>query len=102
MNAALDPQRTDQPVALASEWAPAYEFLVSFGCFAFASLHPILEIGQSWVRQVRHALPAPYVEQITQKAFINALKEVDHDLLMFLVRACPDASRQDAPRFLDW
>ncbi len=102
MNVHLDPQRNDSTVDLASEWSTAYEFLVSFGCFAFASLHPILEIGQSWVRQVRHALPAAYVEQISQKAFIAALKEVDHDLLMILVRACPDTSRQDAPRFLDW
>ena len=102
MNVQLDPQRNDSTVELASEWSPAYEFLVSFGCFAFASLHPILEIGQSWVRQVRHALPAPYLEQITQKPFISALKEVDHDLLMVLVRACPDAAGQDAPGFLDW
>jgi len=55
MNVQLDPQRNDSTVELASEWSPAYEFLVSFGCFAFASLHPILEIGQSWVRQVRHS-----------------------------------------------
>ncbi len=102
MKAALDSQRIDAPVQLAAEWALPYEFLISFGCFVFASLHPILEIGQSWVRQVRHALPAAYVEQISQKAFIAALKEVDHDLLMILVRACPDTSRQDAPRFLDW
>jgi DNA-binding transcriptional ArsR family regulator len=102
MNPTLETRRIDSPVALAAEWAPAYEFLVSFGCFAFASLHPILEVGQSWVRQVRRSLPASYVEQITQKAFITALKEVDHDLLMVVVRACPDASRQDPPRFLDW
>jgi len=37
----------DPPLALAAEWAPAYELLVSFGCFAFASLHPNLEIGQA-------------------------------------------------------
>lgn len=102
MNSALDSQRIDAPVGLAAEWAPAYELLVSFGCFAFASLHPNLEIGQAWVKQVRHSLPAPYVQRITQKAFLTDLKEVDHDLAMVLIRACPDASRQDAPRFLDW
>src|SRR5438132_1488581 len=64
MNPTLDSQRMDAPLALAAEWAPAYELLMSFGCFAFASQHPNLEIGQAWVKQVRHSLPAPYVEQI--------------------------------------
>jgi DNA-binding transcriptional ArsR family regulator len=89
-------------VALAVEWSPAYEFLISFGCFVFRQWHPVLEIGQAWVKQVRQSLTGAYLERISHKSFLADLKDADHDLLMLLVRACPDASRQDACQFLDW
>ena len=102
INMIVDSERSDgpgEPVALAAEWAPAYELLISFGCFVFSRLHSLLDLGPVWVRRVRDTLPTELAERLTHKAMAASLKE-DSDLLMLLVRVCP--GERDARGFLDW
>ena len=95
-------QRQAPPVVVKVDWAPVYELLISFECFISARMHPLIDLGPAWVREVRQALPAASAAQLTRKNTGAAVrhKEGDDDLLMLLARGCP--GQRDAVGFLRW
>jgi DNA-binding transcriptional ArsR family regulator len=100
MTASIEFKR-NASLEVAIEWAPAYELLVSFACFISRRLHPILDLGPEWARDVRMRLPAGYLAGINQRG-PSAIFEskCGDDLLLLLARAC-EGSREAGP-FLDW
>jgi DNA-binding transcriptional ArsR family regulator len=91
--------RTAHQFELVVDWAPAYELLISLSAFASFRLHPVLELGSSWVHEVQKRLPANLAAHLAQKNVAAMFKHAD-DLLPLLVRACP--AERDAPGFLEW
>src|SRR5712692_8606142 len=79
-------RRSGSRPVLAVDWAPAYELLISFGCFVSARMHPLIDLGPAWVRDVRQALPAESAAQLARKNTSASFKEADDDRLMLLAR----------------
>jgi DNA-binding transcriptional ArsR family regulator len=80
---------------LSVDWVPAYELVISLIAFASAKMHPNLDLGASWLRQVRERLPASF----RAGDLADFVKE-DHGLVMLLVLRCP--GDRAAETFVDW
>ncbi|MBV9135236.1 MAG: winged helix-turn-helix transcriptional regulator [Chloroflexi bacterium] len=90
----------DQQLSVAVDWAPAYELVLSVGCFVTFAKHRLLELGEAWVTHVRERLPAGMAARLSRQSAALSLKHKEDQLLLLLVRACP-VSREVNP-FLDW
>jgi DNA-binding transcriptional ArsR family regulator len=89
-----DPERSEA-LALGVDWAPAYELLASYIVLLQRGKHPLLELGNGWLKDVRLRLPTEFehgAPAITGKH--------EDDLLLLLIKGCP-ASR-DVDSWLDW
>src|SRR5438105_6881183 len=91
----VDDGRTQPPLRVTVEWAPAYELWLSIEAYLNAKRHVLAELGPLWVRSVPAEAAAPF----TRKAVVHQLKG-DCDLMPQLIHACPD--RSDVAAFLDW
>src|SRR5687768_7639872 len=89
--ARVDTQRSD-PV-LSVDWAPAYELLLSLGAYVSRRMHPNLEPGPTWVRNVRQLLPADFTAP-------DLAKHDDECFPLLLVYVCP--GERDAAGFIEW
>jgi DNA-binding transcriptional ArsR family regulator len=75
------------------QWAPAYELLVSIAAYVSRRIHPHLELGEGWVREVRERLPVEFRP-------VLGVKHKDDCLLHLLLDGCP--GERDVDGFLDW
>ena len=94
-----DRDRTQPDIALAVDWAPAFELVVSLVSFAERKLHPNLDLGPAWVHDLRQRLPAAFHTQLAEFKSILPFKQSD-GLLLLLVRACPEP--RDPATLLGW
>jgi DNA-binding transcriptional ArsR family regulator len=81
------------------DWAPAYELLLSFLVFVWRGKHVLVELGQSWVADVKHRLPSDFAQRVSL-ARGGGKSQPEDDLLGLLVRTCPVA--RDAATWVDW
>lgn len=80
---------------VAVDFAPAYEFLISFEAFAGRRLPKTLELGRRWSDEVRAALPADAAAALEVPGDLHDLPS-----LLQLVLECP--GERDVPGFLAW
>jgi DNA-binding transcriptional ArsR family regulator len=92
--------RIDQNLSVAVDWAPAYELVLSLICFVTFPKHHLLELGESWVSEVRQRLPDDLAPRLMRKNATSALNLKENDLLLLLVRVCP--GKRDTAGFLNW
>ena len=59
-------QRSDDNFDVSVEWAPAYELVVAYTSFVGSRMHPLLELGNAWVRRLRQRLPADFTARTRQ------------------------------------
>jgi DNA-binding transcriptional ArsR family regulator len=90
----------DEQLRVAVDWAPAYELVLSLGCFVTFAKHRLLELGESWVEDVRTRLPAGMAARLSRQSAALSMKHKEDELLMLLVRACP--AKRDAQSFIEW
>jgi DNA-binding transcriptional ArsR family regulator len=95
----VDESRT--PLTVEADWAPPYELLTSFVVFLQRSKIPLLELGQTWIDDVRFRLPADFAQRLSHLMPGFKVRN-EPDLLMLLVRTSPDAARQQIDTWLDW
>jgi DNA-binding transcriptional ArsR family regulator len=88
---AVDERQSDPRLTV--EWAPAYELLLSVTAFAARKLHPNLELGQGWVRELRQRLPSDFEAPNFGKHDCDCLP-------LLLVHLNPALG--DAASFIDW
>ena len=96
MSSADEDRRPEVKVAVV--WAPAYELLLSMGCF-IDTRHSPYELGPLWSRSVRDQLGAEAAARQSRKSVTRAFKD-EGDLLYLLVHVCPGP--RDAASFLGW
>jgi DNA-binding transcriptional ArsR family regulator len=90
----------DEQLRVAVDWAPAYELLLSLGCFVTFAKHRLLELGEPWVDDVRRRLPAGMAARLSRQNAAMSMKHKEYELLLLLVRACPP--ERDAQSFIKW
>jgi DNA-binding transcriptional ArsR family regulator len=93
--------KNDSRLRVEVDWAPAYELVLSLICLVCFPKHSLLEIGATWASDTRRLLPGDLGTQLSRKNAAAALSLKEDDLLMLLVRYCPDEPR-DAATFLSW
>lgn len=96
-------QRSDDNFDVSVEWAPAYELVVAYTSFVGSRMHPLLELGNAWVRRLRQRLPADFTartRQLDELVEGRAGKSKYEDLFWILVHVCP--GQRDTAAFLDW
>src|SRR5678815_2762796 len=81
------------------DWDPAYELLVSFLVFVWRGKHVLVELGQTWVDDVKQRLPSDFAQQVSH-ARGGFKSQHEDDLLGLLVRTCP--IERDAATWVDW
>jgi DNA-binding transcriptional ArsR family regulator len=88
-------------VQLVVDWAPAYELVLSWLCFTHQKLHPRLDLGPAWLKDVRRRLPPDFtIARPRGAAKDRNTPKDEHDLLLLLARACPVGP--DAAAFVTW
>jgi DNA-binding transcriptional ArsR family regulator len=97
----VEHKRTTTNLELTVDWAPAYELLVSFLVYVNRAKHTLVEVGQTWVDDVRFRLPSDYTQRIAHQAHTLKTRHDEQDLLALLVKVCP-AKGRDAQTWLDW
>lgn len=93
--------KTDTRLRVEVDWAPAYELVMSLLCLVTFSKHGLIDLGASWAQEVRQRLPDDLGARLSRKNAASALNLKEDDLLLLLVRVCPEQPR-DATTFLHW
>jgi DNA-binding transcriptional ArsR family regulator len=75
---------------------------VSYGSYLGRRMHPLLELGNVWLRRVRASLPSDFNSRAKRLDDLVGAKGKGRfdDLLWLLVHVCP--GERDAIGFLDW
>ena len=93
--------KSDSCLRVQVDWAPAYELVLSLICLVCFPKHSLLEVGATWAQDTRRLLPGDLGARLSRKNAAAALSLKEDDLLMLLVRFCPEEPR-DAATFLSW